>query len=1422
MIRQWLVFVFASICCVFGQISDDQQTFSSHPRGTLEQGNLLKYGTTVGDYSISNNQQPNGYKILLSYSFPFYGGRYNYTLISTNGYVGFGYFSDSSSHDFVIGKDSGYPTKSDPAFIAPYLCRQKIGATFGRQSAIYYRVEMRSVGSVQYITQNRNHCSGRQRHIYCDHQSNLLLDEIQLILQVTSNLLAEGVAGASAFRADSALIVTWENVQPSIGNENTFSTYQLIWATDAAGTLSYTIINYDRLGYEASDLNGGTQTGRCRALFNGGNQTGTVMVDLSSSTKDRPSSLAERSSVPHIVRGRYLHRVDDVVRPCGCSNKTGGTFPMMIYPNIVNMLGQKSVEVNALCLDPHRKYNLMIEQRDVGLSPCIVFGYHLKYLLQTAPCDVINSAIARCYLPRILDWGTKTVYFQPADLANDEKAYIGYMYFVPPTLDPMRLDIGNVYQWFANPVPENMHISWYPRNFTNRAVLNGLNAIDNPSLYAMQLGLYVVGYKEAADKNAKKFVPTYRVLARVTTIKNPGDEKWRWNLFSYEIRTTEVEEWYLTEWERENELYTYRFGYLKLAPVLVITPEMDHVIDDRSLQSGILSSPISIHWLWTIGDASLSPSIVNDREEKKKFIKYKATQMCKDWFDEDGTLTNFIRTTETNASCPCKEIQAKLDIGRFMPHPRCSQLFRDVTCTETLGSRNCYMSAQNVRGVFSDVNHPGSGRSLNTAFFYSYSTHYGQVCCYDDFGYLMQSSYQPLIKIDESTPYSPGFPMRAYEFGTYPYQGMFEASSLINACSCLQIFGLSAFHHDMMPYYLCCKYADFRCQMFYWRRPSSACQEYEPPNIASIMGAGSITTLNRNRYVYNDPGIYNLLYASEASITPQVRIQGRFERFPDRSVPFGIHFVSSVDQQQQELVQPSNVTVLTGIALDSSDSDRVHVILRKDTARGRYRTTILVNDVIRYFDHMQLQRFKGVTIYVNDVQRGQAEVYVVLDKAQIGIRIRESYALDMDRFATYMESFGLLDILVSVPPQYKTHATEELNSEKTTIEGLLCPYDDSAIPEDVKINEKINEYSAKYRVKSESQVMTVSKIWKASSPFQLDLFDSSSDSVWHVLPDADLKQAVYVASSQYYRTEYHRPTVQTLEEFKQFCKNREKGYVDQLSYELWSKEYKRCPQTVFSVEDMCGTDKSCEIDAIYLQANALGYRNKEEFQTLQEELQQSLKKYNSCGAISLEYPEYMRRGSKSSAPAYLEGDHAFFSCFQDHVAKGDMEYHCSREPSYHDSNVFITRWNHGYQPWCRPRTLDNFITWSFWIGVVIAAIALIAIIFLFCWTIKQKHIKKQTRKSSVSVMPKSMEMQPLNDIDPLPVHYDKNVKKITPASSFNDSYFSNVEAPSTMVKRSHSQPFLDNYQQVESGFVRPYVQQRRPSYSGLSGLSTGV
>lgn len=52
------------------------------------------------------------------------------------------------------------------------------------------------------------------------------------------------------------------------------------------------------------------------------------------------------------------------------------------------------------------------------------------------------------------------------------------------------------------------------------------------------------------------------------------------------------------------------------------------------------------------------------------------------------------------------------------------------------------------------------------------------------------------------------------------------------------------------------------------------------------MGAGIMTTLQKQKLIFNDPGIYNLLYAERTSLTPEVRIQARLERFPDRSVDF--------------------------------------------------------------------------------------------------------------------------------------------------------------------------------------------------------------------------------------------------------------------------------------------------------------------------------------------------------------------------------------------------------------------------------------------------------------------------------------------------------------------------------------------------------
>ncbi|KAK0393536.1 hypothetical protein QR680_000262 [Steinernema hermaphroditum] len=1356
---------------------------------------LVEYGRAAGDKEITNNQRASGMTIPLYMNFPFFQGRYNYTMISTSGFISFAYFTDNE-HTPRIGKETDWPREADPALIAPYLCKQRIAEQLGDWSRIYYRLEMRSglaSASRRQSPEIRKPCPGKQDHVQCNYRSDLFLNRMMRHLQ-------DGVAGASTFRADAALVVTWENMQTTLGGNHQTSTYQLVWLTDARGMQSYTMINYNKLGYDAADVQGNTRMGKCQAVFNGGNHTGIVQVDLNEITKERPSSLADRSSVPHIVRGRYFHRVDDIVRPAGCSNKTGGTFPLLIYPNIVSMLGEAKVDVNGLCLNPNLNYVLMIESR------------------MTAPCEVLNPSIARCSLPKILDWGTKTVFLQPqSGLGHDEKAFVGYIYFVPPTIDPMRLDIGDIHSWFRNPVEDDKMLVWYPRNFTVPTKINQIHDVNNPSLYNQQLGLYVIGYKEGKDEQIKKFKPEHRVLARLTTFQNRGDEIYRWDPIRERLPISQVDQWYLTDYERERLLYTFRFGYFKLAPLPINDQSTAHYLEMNELPTGLVSSPISLHWLWTIDNKRLNGK-QEDHHAKVDFVKQKAREMCHEWYDEDGALDNFIRDVESNASCPCREDQAKIDIGRFMPHPRCSQLFRDVTCTENLGSRNCYMSAQNVQG---SIHQNGK---LNV-----YDTHSGQVCCYDESGYLMQSSYQPIIKIDDTTPYSPGFPMRAFEFGTPPYQGMFEVP------------GFSAFHHDMMPYYLCCKFTDARCQMFYWRRPSSSCQAYTPPSVGTVMGPGIFTTLNNEKFVFNDPGVYTLLHShrSYSANTPEVRIQVRMERFPDRSVDFG-----SVNIAQEDLVVPSNVTVVTGIVLESGDSDRVHVVLRKDTRRFRYRTSVLVGNVVRYFDNMKIQRFRGVTIYVNNVHRGQAETYVVLDNAQIGVRIRESYSADMDRYNTYMESFGLLDVELSLPPRYRVkYDSENMGTSSfgdyPRVEGLLRPNPDNLINvEDQPLrwsdvnNEGFRQMLMKYRIKGEEE-MNIGQQSRQNEMVDMFVSQSDHDAVFEVFVDSELKLPVYKSASKYHLhpNQFVPQTETQIKQFAQMCRgDRQMGY-DPDSYFYPDKIMKRCPRDEMTVEADCGDSIACKFTALLLQALPLGILTNQQLYSFGEYRYEAMRKYNSCGAINFEYPEYMIKGPSSAAPAYLEGDIVSLSCFQTHILLGDSDYKCSRVPIGSGAD-YRMQWTHGSQPFCRDRVQDNVYTWLQWTAIVLAVLALLIILFAVCYSVG--HAKRQNSKPpSERANPSSGDGSSLRNAAGGDVNKPLllNSMEMTPRSSYTpyrrperseEPSFDSLDKPPV---RTSSQPYI--FSQPPTNFSTPQPRRHDRDRSGSRGatplgLTTGV
>ncbi|KAL6740583.1 hypothetical protein Aduo_013927 [Ancylostoma duodenale] len=1295
--------------------------------------NLVPFGPEAGDLKVNPGMLTAGQTIDLHMFFPFYGGLYNYTTISVNGYLGFATVLDQGPTINVGPESTDWPRQQDPAMIAPYLCKQQVPQSgnpalragifyrlilrqslFGRESGSNMNLGGTMQGSSFFGQSASQACPGTpETYARCDSQSDYFLDEMMRWLQ-------EGVAGASMFRADAALVVTWHNTASAIAGRSDIdagqsATYQAIWLTDQPGRLSYVILNYDRLGFDAQDFRANSRSGRCRALFNGGNHTGIVDVDPTQAYKNTPKVLAQRSGVPHVVRGRYLFRVDDVVRPAGCSNKTGGTYPIMIYPNIVNMLGEMTVDVNAMCLDRSQTYILMIEEREV------------------ATCNVLNAAIARCNLPKIYDWGTKTVYFQPQSRgANDDKAFVGYIYFVPPTLDPQRLDIGNLYEWYKNPMPNYlMPISWYPRNFTNPELFNNLNQvgtrISDDALYGVQLGLYIIGYREYKDDEIKKFRPEHRTLARLTTYTNRNGFEYRWRPQEEVINLNQIQQWFLTDWERWNTLYTYRVGYFKLAPM------RPNDMNGTELLSGLVSAPVSLHWLWSPEDNRFGQTTFSqqERDQRTEFVSMKSKEMCHDWYDEDGALFNFIRDTETNSSCPCIETQARLDLGRFMPHPRCSQTFRDITCTTVIGSKNCYMSAQNIYGSYA-----GKGNTFDNMDTTRFMTHYGQVCCYDESGFLMQTPYQPVIKTQKEYFYNPGYPLRAYEFGTPPYMGQFEVP------------GLSVFHNDYMPYFLCCKFADFRCQMFYWRRPSSACQEYQPSATGQVSGAGVFNTVDNDKFIFNEPGVFNFLYIPKTVRTPEVRIQVRMERYPNRKVDFGLlgRYIS-----QAELVQPTNCTVVTGVALEATGTDRVYVLARKDTRRFRYRTDIIVGNILRYFDTIRLQRFRGVLVYVNNVERGQPEIYVVLEEAQIGIRVRESYALDIDRLPMYQESMGMLDVQLAVPPQYgvrpdgdKTREAElRQRYDLPRISGLMRPFPEqtsAALMQGLTLNDVnsetirqqiINNYRIVGSGEPGSEQQPVGTLSQGLPTDNMFTTSKDEDKQYDVFPEANLRSGPIYKMAPMYDIGQYRFDPQTGSDISQELSNC-RGLQEDVSLNLQPFQsqaqlqygLQHCPDDAASIISDCGDSVPCLYSYALLQSKVLAFEEQDAWNSFVTERVDAVRQYNSCGAINIEYPEYMMK-TPALAPGYLQGDVARFGCYQTHWIKGDNEYKCGIVVDYNNPNSYRFEWNKGSQPWCRSRVKENYFKWITVIFSIVAIILAIMVVFLGCWCVKQRKIQEQ-------------------------------------------------------------------------------------------------
>lgn len=107
--------------------------------------NLVPFGPDLGDHQVHPGLLTAGQTIDLHMYFPFYGGLYNYTTLSVNGYMAFATVLDQGP-TINIGPDAtDWPRQQDPAMIAPYLCKQQINQNRNpaQRAGVFYRLVMR-------------------------------------------------------------------------------------------------------------------------------------------------------------------------------------------------------------------------------------------------------------------------------------------------------------------------------------------------------------------------------------------------------------------------------------------------------------------------------------------------------------------------------------------------------------------------------------------------------------------------------------------------------------------------------------------------------------------------------------------------------------------------------------------------------------------------------------------------------------------------------------------------------------------------------------------------------------------------------------------------------------------------------------------------------------------------------------------------------------------------------------------------------------------------------------------------------------------------------------------------------------------------------------------------------------------------------
>ncbi|KAM9330911.1 sushi domain-containing protein 2 [Gastrophryne carolinensis] len=278
-----------------------------------------------------------------------------------------------------------------------------------------------------------------------------------------------------------------------------------------------------------------------------------------------------------------------------------------------------------------------------------------------------------------------------------------------------------------------------------------------------------------------------------------------------------------------------------------------------------------------------------------------ATSKCVAWRTaEKNMLPNFLNET---ADCPCTLEQARADTGRYHTDYGCN-IEKGSVCTYHKGAVHCV-------------------RSIQASPLYAA----GQQCCYD------ASGAQMLTK--DSTQGST--PDRGHDWGSPPYRRP------------PKIPGFSHWLYDVISFYYCCLWSG-NCQYYMELRPSSDCQTYKPPKVASAFGEPHIIGFDGFPLTFKGKGEYDMVLSEN----PSLNIQCRTSPFYMKTV--SVHFHDRARRSASEI----KVASISSVAMKEEESDVIEV-RRKNASMDI--TEVLVNGEIISFKEQSWMDMKGVFLF---------------------------------------------------------------------------------------------------------------------------------------------------------------------------------------------------------------------------------------------------------------------------------------------------------------------------------------------------------------------------------------------------------------------------------------------------------------------------